>query len=59
MPVSVAREMSAEAACSLAVVVVRMAEDVEAIIMRNRGQGLNVALLDTPLQAAMFVEVCV
>lgn len=58
VPVSVAREVSAEGACSLSVVVVRTAKDVEAALRRNRGEGLSVALLDTPQQAAVFVQVC-
>ncbi|XP_050736975.1 glutamate receptor ionotropic, kainate 4-like [Eriocheir sinensis] len=57
VPVSVAREVSAEGACSLSVVVVRTAKDVEATLRRNRGEGLSVALLDTPQQAAVFVQV--
>lgn len=59
VPVSLARDLSSEGACSLAVVVVRMAKDVEDMLSWNKGEGLNVALLDTPQQKTMFVKVCV
>ncbi|KAK8404744.1 hypothetical protein O3P69_007767 [Scylla paramamosain] len=57
VPLGVMREVAAAGGCSVAVVPVTSSDQVTATLARDSARTLNVALLDTPQQVAMFVEV--